>query len=219
MRYKRTVIVAGGDLPARDIERIDPLRDWLIAVDGGAVELLAHGLRPHVLVGDMDTLPAAQLAKLTALHVVIERLPQEKDVTDTHYACEVALRYPERELILLGGWGGPRVDHALGNVALLEWLLEQGMQATMYAASSRLTLWQGPAEVRIAKDEYQYLSLLPLSEQVHGMNTHGLKYTLRNETLTRGLTRGLSNEWLAKQALLQIERGKVLLVESDDRLF
>ena len=41
-----------------------------------------------------------------------------------------------------------------------------------------------------------YVSLLPLSERVDGVTTHGLRYPLSDATLTQGPARGLSNELL-----------------------
>lgn len=219
MKRNRVVVVAGGELTAFDVKQIDQDRDWIIAADGGAKHLADYGIIPHLLVGDMDTLIPEQLHQMKKQQIEIKYLPTEKNETDTHYACEQALGYQPEEIILLGVLGGKRFDHALANIGLLEWLTEQGMKAMIYAETNRLQLLVGPTKATIQKGIYQYLSLLPISEQVNGIYTQGLKYTLHNGTLTRGWTRGLSNEWADGQATIQIQRGKVLLVESSDWLF
>lgn len=216
MVYSRVVIVSGGELTSKDIKRVRHQTDWIIAADGGAQQLLAYGIKPHVLVGDFDTLAQEQVEQLQQQHVEIVRLPTQKDMTDTHYACEKALTYKPNELILLGVWGGARMDHAIANLGLLEWLQEQGVQATIYAGTNRLRLLQGPAKVTIQKNDYHYISLLPISKQVSGIYTRGLQYTLHNGTLTRGLTRGISNELAAEKASIQLESGMVLLIETSD---
>lgn len=219
MSKKRVVIVAGGDLDPKDMERVNPDTDWIIGVDGGAKYLLEQGIDPDCLVGDFDTLDASFMEQLSKKRVQMRRLPVEKDQTDTHYACEIALLHQPEELILLGVWGGARVDHALANISLLEWLLDQEVKAVIYSGTNRIRMIQGPFVTEIQKSEYDYLSLLPVTKQVRGIYTKGLKYTLTNGTLIRGTTLGISNELIDEKGIIQMEKGKMLLIESSDRLF
>lgn len=216
LRKKRVVIVSGGELHSDDIQRINREHDWIIAADGGARKLMAYGIWPNLLVGDMDTLGNEELKLLEKKKITIERLPSEKDVTDTHYACEKALTYQPDEVVLFGVWGGARMDHAIANIGLLEWIEERGTKAIIYAGSNRVRMVQGPTRVVLKKESFQYLSLLPISEKVVGIDTVGLKYTLKDGSLKRGLTRGVSNELIAERAEIQIRQGKVLLIEASD---
>lgn len=56
------------------------------------------------------------------------------------------------------------------------------------------------------------LSLIPLSEKVEGIFLEGLKYPLKNETLYRNLTRGISNEFIEYKAKIKIYSGTLLLI-------
>lgn len=218
-RKRRVVIVAGGEFHSTDAKRINPRDDFIIASDGGARALIEHEIWPHLLVGDMDTLEHEKIEQLKQKKIKIEYLPSEKNVTDTHYACEKALTYQPDEVALLGVWGGARMDHALANIGLLEWLGEQGAEAVIYAGTNRVQMMKGPAKVVLEKGSFQYLSLLPISDKVEGIDTVGLKYTLKNGCLKRGFTRGISNELVSEQAIIRIQKGKVLLIESSDWLF
>lgn len=219
LRKRRVVIVAGGELYATDVKQIHPEEDWIIASDGGARKIIRHGIWPHLLVGDMDTLQKEELEPIKQKNIPIEYLPTEKDVTDTHYACEKALAYQPDEVALFGVWGGARMDHALANIGLLEWLDEQGTKAVIYAGTNRAQMIKGPEKVVVTKGSFQYLSLLPISAKVEGIDMVGVKYTLKNGSLQRGLTRGISNELVSEQAIITIQEGKVLLIESSDWLF
>ena len=59
LRDRHALVVARGPGHKRDLKAVRPyVRDFkpvLIAVDGGAEALLAEGLKPHVIVGDMDS--------------------------------------------------------------------------------------------------------------------------------------------------------------------
>lgn len=65
-RDRHAVVVARGPGYKRDLRIVRPyIRDFkpvLVAVDGGADALLEIGLRPHVIVGDFDSVSDAALA-------------------------------------------------------------------------------------------------------------------------------------------------------------
>ncbi|MGH2995874.1 MAG: putative cytokinetic ring protein SteA [Gaiellaceae bacterium] len=64
-RDRHAVVVARGEGNKRDLRIVRPyIRDFkpvLVAVDGGADDLLESGLRPDVIVGDMDSVSDAAL--------------------------------------------------------------------------------------------------------------------------------------------------------------
>lgn len=216
MKRKRVVIVAGGDFHSMDAKRINPMSDLIVAADGGAQRLASHGIWPHLLVGDLDSLKQEQVNVISQKIEKIERIPKEKDVTDTHYACQKALLYNPSEIALFGVWGGARIDHALANIGLLEWLSDREAKAIIYSGTNRIQMVKGPTKVLLEKSNYQYISLLPISKKVKGIDTQGLKYTLENGELRRGFTLGMSNEIIAEPAMIHIQSGKALLIETSD---
>ena len=62
--------------------------DLLIGADGGARHITKIGRRPHVVVGDMDSLQAAEVEQFAAQGVRLERHKPEKDQTDLELAIE-----------------------------------------------------------------------------------------------------------------------------------
>jgi thiamine pyrophosphokinase len=168
-------------------------------------------------VGDFDTAGPQFAEELEKRGVAVERLPEAKAVTDTHYALERALSEHPDEITVFGALGGGRVDHMLANIGLLEWLDSRGVRGIILGSHSRIRLLTGPGEIAFVRDGYQYVSVIPLSSKVEGIRTRGLKYPLNGETLTRGMTRGISNELSAGNGSVSVVAGKVLVVESRDR--
>jgi thiamine pyrophosphokinase len=183
-------------------------RPFVIAADGGATTALAFGLRPDVVIGDLDSLAASTLSRLDAAHVPIETHPRDKDATDGQLALERALQSQPSELFLLGFLGGPRLDQALANVILLTRLqipavlLDETNECVIVRPAARHTWFPEAGEV---------ISLLPMSAEVVGVTTHGLRWRLDRERLTLGTTRGLSNEPVDNEVSVSIESGLLLV--------
>jgi thiamine pyrophosphokinase len=214
LEKNRVVVIAGGDFSRFEAELIRPETDLIITADAGAVSLEAHGLVPDIAVGDFDTTGIDYIETLKQKGVRVIPLPAEKEVTDLHFALLCATRQKPDEILILGALGGDRADHMLANIGLLEWLKEEGKNATMLHPANRLRLLSGPGKMRFDTKDFQYVSLLPVSRKVTGIETDGLKYPLKKETLYRGRTRGISNELVKVPAFVSVEEGICLVVES-----
>ena len=201
---------------------LDDSRGWVaphlarasavIAADGGLGHLLALGRRPDVLIGDLDSLPAGVVAAEVAGQVI--RHPREKDETDLELALLYAVeRYPAREYLILGGFGG-RLDHMLANVLLLAHprLLGQPIRFVDDRQSAWLLSAEAAGETTIAGAPGDVVSLLPLGGPAHVLATTGLRWPLRDELLSFGPARGVSNEMTAAVATVQLRAGAVVCV-------
>ncbi|WP_175482470.1 thiamine diphosphokinase [Thermoflavimicrobium dichotomicum] len=209
-------VVGGGDFDLDDFRRVDHEFDWVISADAGTLRLLESGIQPHLAVGDFDTTGDERLKWIQEKGIPLIHLPVEKAMTDLHYAIQEAIKRKPMEIFIFGALGGARIDHALANIGLLEWIDEQGVKAIMVHRHNRLRLLAGPAEVSLKKEGYTYVSLIPVSKQVEGITTHGMLYPLHEGVLIRGQTLGISNEIKEDVACIQIRQGKCLLVESSD---
>ena len=103
-------------------------------------------------------------------------------------------------MTILGGLGGVRVDHAIANLALLQHPALEHRAARLYdEAGARLSLLAGPDRhgLPVARELTgrvgDLVSLIPLGESAHDVETQGLRYPLDGETLILGRARGLSN--------------------------
>jgi thiamine pyrophosphokinase len=190
----RVVVFATG---AEEVPLLDD--DFVIAADGGA----SAAPRIDLMVGDLDSLPAATTARK------VERHPQEKDASDLELALDAAVLLEPDRVLVVGGAAG-RLDHLLGVLLLLG--------SDRYAASE-LDARLGPASVHVIRRRRvlrgspgETVSLFALHGPAAGVRARGLRYPLDGETLEPGSSRGLSNEFVADEASIELAAGVLLAV-------
>lgn len=212
----KCIVVGGGDLTTTELERIKLEKQYLISADSGTIRLLDAGLVPDLAVGDFDSVGEQDLERIKSSGVLLLRFPKEKAHTDLHHAVQEALHLQATEISIYGALGGARVDHALANIGLLEWISQRGATGIIYHQKNRIRLLSGPSHIQLVREGYSYVSLIPVSKQVRGITTKGMLYPLVNGTLVRGESRGISNELMQETASIQIAEGQCLVVESSD---
>jgi thiamine pyrophosphokinase len=209
----RALIAVNGVI--QDYSSLQPLLrddDYLVAADGGALHWLALGRTPHVVVGDLDSLPADLVESLAAQGVRIERHPREKDQTDIELAIERALRDGADEVLLIGALGG-RLDQTLANVLLLA---QRNWPASVQLVEGEqiAEVVRGPGALAFSGAPGDLVSLIPLSPTVQGVTYRGLRYPLEDAELSLGSTRAISNEMAEPHASIFIRQGLALVVRT-----
>lgn len=221
----QAVILADGEVGSRAaIDHSWP--GWLapdrlvVAADGGARHAEALGLRIDRWVGDGDSLGEDGVSALQAAGVPVDRSPFDKDQSDTELAVFAALDRGPAAIVILGALGGPRLDHALANLALLAMPELHDIDVRLLAAAARVRLITAPAPdgstatLAISGRPGDLVSLLPIGGDATGVTTTGLAYPLIDEPLLVGRSRGLSNRRTTETATVTLERGRLLVVES-----
>ncbi len=208
-------VVAAGCCCPEQLRRMSSGDESIICADRGTEVVVRAGLRPHLLVGDFDSLSAETVTGMRKAGVRVLEFPVKKDASDVELALEQALLLRPQVLTLYGGWGS-RWDHSLSNVHLLAGLSRQHptMDIHMVDSRNRLTF------VRRRYDWHSRVgspvSLLPYSSRVEGVTTRGLYYPLANATLTRESTLGISNCLCEERASIRVESGLLMLINSYD---
>ena len=115
------------------------------------------------------------------------------------------------------------MDHTIANIQLMQYALEIGIDAEIVGDKNRIRLLGlKKRQVILQKDSdryaYQYVSLIPVSDQVTNVTTKGMKYNLTNYTfhIDRNVSLGVSNEILDEYASVSIGEGNLLVIESND---
>jgi thiamine pyrophosphokinase len=143
-------LVGGGRIGAVDLAEARAHGPEVVAVDGGAGAVLAAGLAPLVVVGDMDSLPsAAARAFADRLHRI-----DEQETTD----FDKALRSVEAPLCLAVGFSGGRFDHEL---AVLNTLLRHAGRRCVVMGAESVTFLCPPV-LEIGAEMGGVFSLYPL---------------------------------------------------------
>jgi len=153
--------------------------------------------------------------------VEIRRVPVDKDETDAELALRTALDAGAGRVVILGGLGGPRLDHALANLGLLVHPALGGggggaaREAIAYdERATRISVLDGPGARDLTGREGDVVSLLALGGPARGVTTTSLRYPLDGEDLERGRTRGISNVRTASVARVRLESGRLLVIET-----
>lgn len=219
------IVLADGAVGSRDaIDAAWP--GWLtpaaavIVADGGARHASALGLPIDRWVGDGDSLGEAGIAELVAAGVPVDRVPPDKDQSDTELALLAALERSPSAITILGALGGPRIDHALANLTLLSMPALADVDVRLVAADARVRLLraptssESPVSVELEGRVGDLVSLLPVGGDAVGISTADLAYPLDDATLLDGLTRGLSNRRTAPVAHVTLRAGRLLVVET-----
>jgi thiamine pyrophosphokinase len=213
----RALIVADGDVPTRAaLDRLLGTRDIavIVAADGGATKAIALGLRPDVVVGDQDSIALATVQQLRDEGVEVRVHPAAKDESDTELAVREAVGRGATELVVVGAFGGARLEHTLANVLLLALPELRGLDVTLADGSSAVRLLYGGASLTLKGRATDFVSLHPLSAVVEGVTTDGLEYALVDEPLNQGPARGLSNVMTAELATVSARSGRLLVVHT-----
>ena len=205
----RCIIFANGTLPditaARGLIRAE---DTLIGADGGTRHALDLGLRPSLIIGDLDSV-TFDLEGLARAGTRIIRHPKDKNETDLELALEQAVELGHREIVILGALGG-RLDQTLGNLSLLtnsqyaslDIRLDDGVEEAFFVRNQAV----------IRGEPGDLVSLIPWGEEAGGVQTEGLRWPLKGETLQPHRTRGISNEMTGSTAGVKVESGLLLVI-------
>ncbi len=79
--------------------------DFPVAVDGGLHHLKRLGIKPQLLIGDLDSVSAGELAEAMDAGIEIQRFPPEKDQTDLELALEYALKAGYAQIVIAYPFG------------------------------------------------------------------------------------------------------------------
>jgi len=218
----RVFLVAGSPATEKPAVLAPGPADRVIAADYGAHHARAWGWPIHLLVGDLDSLPAADLRAVQAAGVPVITAPAAKDETDLELALARALADGAQEVILCAALGG-RADHMLANVFLLARPELAEISAMIAEGAQTVRLLRGheasdgaAACLALLGAAGDLLTLLPLAGDAGGVTTAGLRYPLADETLIFGQARGVSNVFEAAVAQVWLRCGLLLVIHTQN---
>ncbi len=206
----RILIFANGVLPdiqkARELIRTD---DIIICADGGTQHALGMGVRPSLVIGDLDSLGDEEIKKAEKAGAKIIQYSQDKNETDLELALNHSLELKPTSIVIIAALGD-RLDQTLGNIALLsdqrlaeiDIRLDDGLEEAFFCRR----------QCNLRGKSGDLVSLLPWQSAVQGISTEGLKWPLYNETLYPDKTRGISNQLIGNEASISVAAGLLLII-------
>ncbi|MEO6651606.1 MAG: thiamine diphosphokinase [Ilumatobacteraceae bacterium] len=209
------VVVVTGAAPIQQsvVDQI-PADAVVIACDGALDHALAAGMRPSVLVGDLDSVSSEAL-DWAERHATIDRFDPDKDHTDTELALRRAVDLNPTRLVLVSG-GGDRLDHTLGAItALGHRSLTSIPTIDAWWQGERLRVVHGPGDTTLDVPVGSTISLLALHGSCTGVSVSGVRWPLDDAELVPGLSRGLSNETTGRPVTLAVSTGVLTVLIPD----
>lgn len=202
---------------------------YVVAADCGLVFLEEHGMVPDLAVGDFDSSPEGFIDEYRARHpeTEIRTYDPEKDYTDSEIGARAAVSAGCGRVVIIGGTG-TRIDHMLGNLQVLSYLLSAGVRGEILDSFNRISMYGGrsgaaeaaggPYEVIIPKEGQwgKYVSLFAFGGDVAGLTLEGFHYTVKDFLLSSAGSRAVSNEIDDEKGRITFSSGKLLVVESRD---
>lgn len=216
----KAILVAGGQTESGTAVSVvlDEARTTqyvIVGVDGGTDAALALDLSPTLVIGDMDSISPYILATVEAQHIEIIRHPPEKDETDLELALMEVVQRGATWIRILGAIGN-RLDQTIANIYLLGLPILDGIDVKLVAGEQ--TTWLiGVGKHQLAGKIGDTISLIPFNIDAQGITTNGLKYPLKNETLSLGPARGVSNVIISPKPTVTINQGQLLVVHTIGR--
>ncbi|MCI8624142.1 MAG: thiamine diphosphokinase [Provencibacterium sp.] len=208
---KKGLIVAAGKAVRPDLlRRLAEGCVHVAAVDGGYRHCRAAGLPPDSLWGDMDSLPPELVEEACASGVEVERIPREKDDTDTLYALRRLRQEGLTAVDIVCALGG-RLDHLVANLQTLLYAARQGLSCRLVDDDSVAEALL-PGIHRLKREGFPLFSLFSLGDCCEGVSIRGAKYPLSDYRMENSFPIGVSNAFLEETAEVSFRSGALLLI-------
>lgn len=207
------IIANGDDVDKSSLEHMKA--DYVICADGGLEKAEKLQVVPDLILGDFDSVNRVVLEKYKKNSEVM-KFPAEKDFTDMELSIETAVKKGFKDIVLVGATGGPRLDHSLANIMLLEKYYKLGINIIIIDNNNKIQIVADNCNMLLDKKEGSFVSLIPLTENISGLTLEGFKYPLDRVVVKRGSTLCVSNEIISDKGRIILEKGTALLFISRD---
>lgn len=183
---------------------------FIIAADNGVSHLKGFGVKPEIIMGDFDSCSVP-----TEYSCEIIRFMPEKDDTDLMLAVKKAISLGFEKVFILGATGG-RLDHTIAAIQTLEYILEHGAEGVILDENNAVYI-RSVGRYSFKADKSCYLSVFSLTDKSI-VTISGTKYEVENSTISRSFPLGVSNEFAAEYAEIEVSEGKVLIIYSKKQI-
>ncbi|MDR3186125.1 MAG: thiamine diphosphokinase [Christensenellaceae bacterium] len=183
-------------------DNILPKDDFIICADGGMRHAL--NIKVNCVIGDFDSYDVSSLPS----NISIIKHKIEKTETDGELALRYAIKCGYSDINIYAALGD-RIDHTLGNLALLAIANKLGANAKIL--TSTVTILYANNHLNIETKKGTIVSIIPFAGVAKITDSSGLKYPLENLCLSPFSSRGISNIALDDHISINVVEGSVFL--------
>lgn len=198
------LLICNGEAPSRALcRRLARKADLIVAADGGANTARTRGIRPHVIIGDLDSMTPSTRSYFAGSQVVhVTR----QDNTDFEKALDYVAERRAKEVTVIAATGR-RIDFTLGNLSVI-WKYVRLFEVSFVSDGWHAVPVSRKITVRSRKGTV--VSLIPFGP-CSGITLRGLEYPLRHASMRVGDI-GVSNVVTRSPFTVEVTRGKMLLI-------
>ena len=211
---KTAYIFLNGELPGNESYYIQTVKgcNAVFCADGGANHAFRLGRLPSLIIGDFDSISKEAERYFSKEHVRFERYPEQKDSSDTEILIDKAVNDGYNDIVIFGGFGG-RIDHLMGNILLLEKYSDLGVSISITSPKTEIRVIFSIH--KILQENSIPLSIFSLTD-CSEISLEGFAYPLKEKTIRRSSTLGLSNIINSDEAQITVHKGKVLMIKGEE---
>ena len=201
---QKALILANGQPPTKaTLKRLLADASFFVCADGGANTAARFALKPHAIVGDMDSIQPATLRKFrnVELHKVVDDYSTDLEktlawVTDKGWSS-----------IVVVGATGARLDHFIGNLSAMVKFSPKAAISCIDDAGEWIYV---DRTKNLPLPVGATISLIPLSH-CEGIVTKGLRWNLNFESLELGVRDATSNVVEESPVHIGVAKGNLIL--------
>ncbi len=203
----RVVVITGGRLNTEPDVGVD---DFVIVADSGYDHAMARSIPVDLLIGDLDSISDTGLSHARDSGVEIQEHSAQKAQTDLDLAVSAAVTRGADSIDIYGGEGG-RLDHLLSAALSLANPAWGNVRIAWHTSSGVVRVATPSQLLSVTVPVGQTVTLLPVGD-AHSVTTSGLRWPLTDESLTRGVSRGVSNKAITNEVSIEVGQGAVLVI-------
>lgn len=198
----KAAILLNGEVPVFPLSKI--LEDrYIVCADGAYDWANEKNIKIDLLIGDFDSIKQNPDESIKTL-----RFKPNKDCTDGQLCLDYLIQNSYDDIVFLGG-GGKRDDHFFCGLQLLYRALKNNVFCVFYINSCEIYITDKLFKKTLLKESV--LSLVPLFESAHIIETKGLKYKLKDRTIFAHESLGISNIVIKESVEIKVKDGVVLI--------
>lgn len=183
--------------------------DLVIGVDGGTAHCCQCGVRPDIIIGDLDSIPASTLNTCQEDSLEIIQHPTRKDATDLELALDLALERGVDCLDIFAALGG-RWDMSIGNILTAAADKYKPLKVCLYSGTTQAAILHAGTTRTFHGSPGQVFSILPLAGTVTKVSLQGCEYPLHNRDIPFGSSLGMSNVYSSEKVSIFFTAGTLI---------
>ena len=200
---KSAVLIANGEVSKiQYVKSIIDSNNLFISIDAKLENLKKLGIKPNLILGDLDT---ASIDNLDSNTKVVKLYDQCK--TDLEKTLDYCISQNIHNLYILGATG-ERDDHNLANIMIAQ-QYSDSLNIEIVTNYYQISFVNGSKEILGKK--YRNLSMISSIDD-NKITTSGLQYNLSDQKLD-SFSHGISNRIISDKCLIKSEEKLILFVE------